>query len=51
VTPATVYEAIIKTNGHNISLIFAEMVVTDIGTGYAPFVVPGGGPEFKIPIP
>jgi hypothetical protein len=36
------YEATIETNGHNISLVFADLVVNVVGTGYAPFVVPGG---------
>jgi hypothetical protein len=36
------YEAIIETNGHNLSLVFADLVVDVIVTGYAPFVVPDG---------
>ncbi|WP_327003023.1 hypothetical protein OHA72_49400 [Dactylosporangium sp. NBC_01737] len=43
------YEATIKTNSHNISLIFSDLVVDDVGAGYAPFVVPDDGPGFKIP--
>ena len=45
------YEAKIETNTHNISLIFADLIVNVIGTGYAPFVVYGDGPDFKTPIP
>ncbi|MFG2043054.1 hypothetical protein [Dactylosporangium sp. NPDC048998] len=44
------YEATIEMDGHNISLIFSDLVVDIVGAGYAPFVVPDGGPDFKIPI-
>jgi hypothetical protein len=33
------------------SLVFSDLVVNVLGTGYAPFVVPGGEPEFKTPHP
>jgi hypothetical protein len=44
------YEAVIGTNGHNISLIFSDLVVDTVETGYAPFVVPASGPDPKIPL-
>jgi hypothetical protein len=44
------YEAAIETNGHNISLVFSDLTVQTVKPGYAPFVVPDGGPDFKIPI-
>jgi len=44
------YEAIAETNGHNISLVFSDLSVTTIESGYTPFVVPNIGPEFKYPI-
>ena len=45
------YEAAIETNGHNISLVFSDLIVQAVDPGYAPFVVPAAGPDFKIPIP
>lgn len=45
------YQASIETNGHNISLVFSDLIVQTIDPGYAPFVVPDVGPDFKIPIP
>jgi hypothetical protein len=45
------YEATIETNGHNISLVVADLVVDVIGSGYAPFVVPSSGPGLKRPVP
>jgi hypothetical protein len=42
------HEAVIETNGHNISLIFSDLVVDPVGNGHAPFVVSEGGPDFKI---
>ncbi len=44
------HEAIIETNGHNISLVFSDLTVNTAETGYAPFVIPNGGPDFKIPL-
>lgn len=44
------HEAVIETNGHNISLVFSDLVVTTVRPGYTPFVVPDGGPDFKIPL-
>jgi hypothetical protein len=35
--------------GHNLSLVFSDLSVDRVGRGYAPLVVPGGGPDFKIP--
>jgi hypothetical protein len=45
------HEAAVETNGHNISLVFSDLIVHTVDPGYAPFVVPAGGPDFKIPIP
>ena len=44
------HEAVIEANGHNISLVFSDLTVQAIDPGYAPFTVPGGGPDFKIPM-
>lgn len=33
------HEAVIETNAHTISLVFAELVVDEVGPGHAPFVV------------
>jgi hypothetical protein len=33
------YEASIETNGHNVSLVFADLVVDMVGVGHTPFVV------------
>jgi len=43
------HEVAIETNAHNISLIFSDLTVDTVSTGHAPFVVPPGGPDFKIP--
>ena len=45
------YAAAIETNGHNLSLVFADLVVDVVAVGYAPFVVPDDGPDFKISLP
>jgi hypothetical protein len=45
------HEAMIETNGHNVSLVFSDLIVQAVDPGYAPFVVPDGGPDFKIPMP
>jgi len=34
-------EAVIETNGHDLSLVFSDLVVENVAPGYAPFVVPG----------
>jgi hypothetical protein len=34
------YEVAIRANAHTISLVFSDLVVDPVGTGYAPFVVP-----------
>ena len=44
------HEATIETNGHNLSLVFSDLAVDTVDIGYAPFVVPAGGPDFKIPL-
>jgi hypothetical protein len=45
------HEATIETNGHNLSLVFSDLTVQAVLPGWAPFVVPDGGPDFKIPLP
>lgn len=44
------HEALIETNGHNISLVFADLEVTTIPPGFAPFVVAASGPDAKFPL-
>jgi hypothetical protein len=44
------YEAAIETNGHNVSLVFSDLTVQTVQPGHAPFAVPEGGPDFKIPL-
>jgi len=43
------FEAIIETNGHNLSLVFSDLRVDVIQPGTAPFVVPGGGARLQDP--
>ncbi len=45
------HEAVVETNGHNITLVFSDLTVQAVDPGYAPFVVPGGGPDFKFSMP
>jgi hypothetical protein len=45
------YEATIETNGHDVSLVFSDLIVQTVDAGYAPFVVAEDGPDFKVPIP
>jgi hypothetical protein len=45
------YEATIETNGHNLSLVFSDLTAQAVEPGRAPFVVPDGGRDFKIPLP
>jgi hypothetical protein len=45
------HEVAIETNGHNISLVFSDLAVDAVDTGYAPIVIPSGGPDYKIPLP
>lgn len=42
------YEARVETNGHNLALVFSDLDETVVEPGYSPFVVPNGGPDFKI---
>lgn len=44
------HEALIKTNGHNLSLIFSGLEITTITPGASPFVVPTSGPDAKFAI-
>lgn len=43
-------EAAIEMNGHNICLVFSDLAVHAVDPGHVPFVVPGSGPDCKIPI-
>lgn len=45
------HEVTIATNGHNLTLVFSDLDVTEIDVGYSPFTVGPGGPDFKIPLP
>jgi hypothetical protein len=45
------HEAVIETNGHNLSLVFSDLTVQTVDSGYAPFVVPDSGPDFKFSPP
>lgn len=44
------HEALIETNGHNLSLIFSGLEITTVASGASPFVVPASGPDAKFPI-
>jgi hypothetical protein len=44
------YQANVRTNGHDLDLIFSDLIVEKLKPGYAPFLVPNGGPDFKIPL-
>jgi hypothetical protein len=44
-------EAVIETNGHNLCLVFSDLVVETVAPGHAPFVVPDDGPDWKVPMP
>ena len=43
------HEAHIKTNGHNMVLVFTDLVSTVVEPGHSPFTVDVSGPEFKVP--
>lgn len=43
------YEAAIETNAHNISLVFSDLAVDQVGPGHTPFFVSDGGPDVKFP--
>ena len=43
-------EARIETNGHHLTLVFADLKVDDVPPGYTPFTVGEGGPDFKYPL-
>jgi hypothetical protein len=45
------HEAAIETNGHYLSLVFADLVVDIIGKGHSPFVVPDEGPNVEVSPP
>ena len=45
------HEVSIETNGHNINLIFSDLSVRQVAPGYAPYTVPDGGPDWKVPLP
>jgi hypothetical protein len=44
------FEARAETNGHNLSLVFADLQLATVEPGFTPFVVPAGGPDVKIPL-
>ena len=44
------HEVSIETNGHNINLVFSDLSVRQVASGYTPFTVPDGGPDWKIPL-
>jgi hypothetical protein len=44
------HEALIETNAHRISVVFSDLAVTRIESGYAPFVV-GGENHYIPPMP
>jgi hypothetical protein len=44
------HEATIETNGHNVTLVFADLAVDVVEPGHVPFAVPDGGPGFKFPL-
>jgi len=39
------HEATVETNGHNISLVFSDLIVDVVAAGYAPFVVSEEGSD------
>jgi hypothetical protein len=45
------FEASVETNGHNLTIVFADLIVEPIASGTAPFIVPGEGPDAKVPRP
>ena len=45
------HEAAIETNGNNFSLVFSDLAVSTVDAGCTPYVVPGTGPVFKVPLP
>jgi hypothetical protein len=44
------HEARIETNSHNLELVFSDLTIAHVEPGFAPFVVPQGGPEFAFPL-
>lgn len=45
------HEAVIRANAQELSLVFSDLSVQRVTSGYAPFVVPDVGPDFKNPRP
>lgn len=45
------HEVLIETNGHNVELVFSDLVVEAVESGYTPFTVPDRGPDWKVPLP
>ncbi len=37
-------------SGNNVSLVFSDLTVQTVQPGYAPFIAPGSGPDFKFPL-
>jgi hypothetical protein len=44
------YEIHVRTNGHNLALVFSDLVVTAVEPGHAAFVIPPTGPDSKFPL-
>ena len=44
------HEVIVETNGHNLTLVFSDLEVSEVNEGYSPFTVSTRGPDFKIPL-
>jgi hypothetical protein len=44
------HEVTVETNGHNLTLVFSDLEVTEVVEGYSQFTVGTGGPDFKIPL-
>ncbi len=43
------HEVEIATNGHNLNLVFSDLVSSVVEPGYSPFTVETAGPDFKMP--
>lgn len=43
------HEVRIETNGHDLTLVFSDLEVHEVGAGFSPFTTGDEGPDFKIP--
>jgi hypothetical protein len=43
------HEVRVETNGHNINLVFSDLIVDEVPVGYTPFAVGEDGPDHKAP--